>query len=93
VFVADQHFSKGKKLMRDPLFRTAVKKRSGESFTKLQKAYNNNLYRLRARIERPFGWIDHNYESLAKPWREPLEQLDLAVMFASGLFNAVQGQS
>jgi len=76
-------------LFKDPNFYTAFKKRADSALTRDQKKFNNNLYDLRARMERPFAWIDRTIESLSKPWREDVGQMNLTVQFAAGLFNAV----
>jgi len=85
VFVADQHFSKGTKLFRDPLFLTALKSPA----SLVQQKFNRDLYRLRSRIEHPFAWFDTKFESLSHPWHEPKDQMDYAVAFATGLYNVL----
>jgi hypothetical protein len=90
VVIGDQHFSKGRKLFKNVKFYTAYKRKPGDLLTAEQEKFNTQLYRVRARIEHPFSWIDRNFQSLEKPWRESETQMDLAVAFAGGLFNVLR---
>jgi len=65
------------------------KRKSGDVLTKEQKDYNNDPYAARARVEHPFGWINHNFESLAKPRLEDELEVNLAISFTAGLYNVV----
>jgi hypothetical protein len=56
--------------------------------TKDQKSYNASLYKLRARVELPFGEIKTLFKVLSLHWRERESQLDYLVWIAAGIINA-----
>jgi len=55
--------------------------------TKKEKVYNSALYKLRARVEIPFGEINTIFKVLAQHWAESEEQLDNMVWIAVGVLN------
>lgn len=102
VVLADNHFSKGKKIFQNVKFLTNFakkgqsKKRKKESMeegvdlttlTKKQVQFNSAHRHARARIEIPFGFIKSKIEALNQPWSEDKEQLDNLVWIAAGIHN------
>jgi len=56
--------------------------------TKKEKSYNKVLYKLRARVEIPFGEMRTIFEILNKHWRESKNALDEFMWVVVGVLNA-----
>ena len=102
VIVADNHFSKGRKLFKNIKFYTNYKKQQQgkkrkradpadddlvANITREQEQFNKQHQSARARVEDPFGWIKRKFKCLGKPWMESQEQLDAMVLFACAVYN------
>jgi hypothetical protein len=85
--IGDEHFRKASKLFSDPVVYAPFKKPRRGILSASQAAWNEDLRKLRARVETPYGWIKRKFEALSKPWMEPLWQLDHAVMLAFAIWN------
>lgn len=56
--------------------------------TKKQESFNSTLYKLRARVELPFGEAKSIFGVLKRHWWESDNQLDHMVWIAAGLSNS-----
>lgn len=56
--------------------------------TKDQRSFNSALYKLRARVELPFGENKSIFQLLSTHWRESERQLDHMVWIAAGVYNS-----
>lgn len=92
--VGDTHFAVGKKLFKEVTFWTpepepkeTEDEDAVETLPKKQRKLNNDIHKVRARVEHPFATMKTMFKSLATPWREEIEQLDCAVWTAIGVYN------
>ena len=102
VILADNHFSKGKKLFKNIKFYTnfSMKKSKDkhrfqgededdfeDNIAKAQEKFNKQHQKARARIETPFGWIKTKFDTLQFPWLESEDQLDYLVQISVAIYN------
>eukprot|EP00026_Physarum_polycephalum_P019929 Phypoly_transcript_22202.p1 GENE.Phypoly_transcript_22202~~Phypoly_transcript_22202.p1 ORF type:complete len:189 (+),score=33.19 Phypoly_transcript_22202:49-567(+) len=102
--IADQHFEGGKKLKGVIFYTAHHEPRFSHNnnnlatneedtvnlhlLTKEQLSFNNALYKLRARVELPFGEAKSIFRVLRQHWGESSNQLDNMVWIAAGVSSA-----
>jgi hypothetical protein len=97
IIAGNQHFDYGAKNFRKIQFivpyKAAPNRRSKTSsddesiLCKSITIHNQSLTAAKALVESLFGVIKTKFKSLATPWKEELEQQDLLMKFAVGLYN------
>jgi hypothetical protein len=100
--IGDQHFEWGKKLKRvkfytahhEPHFSHNNKPDEDNdvqdlsTLTQEQQSYNKALYKLRTRVELPFGEVKEMFKVLKGHWMERESQLDYLVWITVGILNS-----
>lgn len=103
VILADNHFSRGKKIFKKVKFLTNFAMRQKKTENKedrdhqddfveeevatAKRSFNEQHRQARARVETPFGWIKGKFRCLNEPWAETDEQLDCVVYLALALYT------
>lgn len=92
--VADTHYSVGKKMFEHVKYWTPVaEKRASKQedevigLSKVQTKRNNDIHKVRARVEHPFAYMKNMFKSFTVPWGEDPVQLDYLVWMAVGIYN------
>ncbi|KAL6075868.1 hypothetical protein QOT17_003178 [Balamuthia mandrillaris] len=85
--VADCHFDLPRDMFENVKIITPVAARAGTTLSEVQQKRNQELRRLRARVESPFGLWKSKWKALSEPWRESDQQQSYLVTLAAGVHN------